>query len=108
MSKVVKIVGKAAAKLNDVGLAAVNKYIQNGAVKKVGEIESVEIKTRGDENPVHKSHFNRNDTEDVLSVRITPVDKTKKTLTHHVYMDGTGTFKKGDKREFSSTAGRRQ
>lgn len=57
---------------------------------------------------MHKSHYNRDDKEEVLSIRITPVDKTQRTFTHHVYSDGTGTFKKGDKREFSTAAGRRE
>ncbi|KAH7049464.1 hypothetical protein B0J12DRAFT_740934 [Macrophomina phaseolina] len=66
------------------------------------------LRTRGGESPVHKSHFSRKDKEDIFSVRIKPVDKTKGTFTHHVYSDGTGTFKKGDRRGYSSVAERRE
>ncbi|KAL6707077.1 hypothetical protein ACN47E_004829 [Coniothyrium glycines] len=108
MSKIVKIFGYSVEKLPPIFRTALDTYMKNGAVKKVGEIDSVEIKTRGDESPVHTSHFNRKDKEKVLSIRVKPVDKSKITLTHHVYSDGTGTLKMGDKREFSSATGRRE
>ncbi|KAK7513783.1 hypothetical protein IWZ03DRAFT_241147 [Phyllosticta citriasiana] len=108
MPKVPKIFGYSLDKLPAEFRAAVETYTKVGAVKRLGEIESVEIKTKGAESPVHKSHYNPNDREDILSVRMKPLDKTKGIFTHHVYSDGTGTFKKGDKREFSSGAERRE
>ncbi|KAK8166391.1 hypothetical protein IWX90DRAFT_211758 [Phyllosticta citrichinensis] len=107
MSKVPKIFGYSLDKLPGKFKTAVETYAKNGAVKKVGEIESVEIKTKGTESPVHKSHYNPNDREDILSVKITPVDRTQGICTHHVYPNGTGTIKKGDRRECSTAAERR-
>ncbi|KAI7538343.1 hypothetical protein KC331_g10418 [Hortaea werneckii] len=88
---------------------AIETYLANGAVKKVGEIESATIKTKGNESPVHKSQFNPKDKEDIISVRIQPKDGSP-AYTHHIYANGTGTFKKGDKREYSTAAaaGRRE
>ncbi|KAG6001483.1 hypothetical protein E4U21_004291 [Claviceps maximensis] len=85
---------------------ALETYLANGVVKKVGEVESATIKTRGNESPVHKSHLNPQDKDDIISVRIQPKDGSP-AYTHHVYANGTGTFKKGDKREHSTTAKRR-
>ncbi|PYH37079.1 uncharacterized protein BO87DRAFT_423402 [Aspergillus neoniger CBS 115656] len=66
-------------------------YVNNGAVKKVGEIESVEILHRNDgSNPIHKSHFNRNDPANIISARIKP--KNGSARTHHIYENGTGTM----------------
>ena len=65
------------------------------------------LRTRGKESPVHKSGYNPQDKEDIISVRIQPKDGSA-AYTHHVYANGTGTFKKGDKREYSTTAGRRE
>ncbi|KJX96989.1 hypothetical protein TI39_contig592g00013 [Zymoseptoria brevis] len=73
---------------------------------KVGEIESAKIKTRGSEDPVHRSEYNKKDTNEILSVQIKPLSGVQKT--HHVYADGTGTLKLGDKREFSTSAGKRE
>jgi hypothetical protein len=56
---------------------------------------------------VHKSQYNPKDTEDIISVRIQPKDGSP-AYTHHIYGNGTGTFKKGDKREYSTSAGRRE
>ncbi|RAH47243.1 uncharacterized protein BO95DRAFT_430531 [Aspergillus brunneoviolaceus CBS 621.78] len=86
---------------------AAERYSENGAVKKVGKIESIEILHRNDgSSPVHQSHFNRNDKALVISARITPADGSR-PRTHHIYADGTGTIKKGDKREYSTSSGHR-
>ncbi|EEH03760.1 predicted protein [Histoplasma capsulatum G186AR] len=82
--------------------AAVN-YAQNGAVKKVGEIKSIEILHRNDgTSPVHQSRYNTNDKELIISARITPLIGSAKT--HHIYANGTGTMGVGDKREYSTSA----
>ncbi|KAI1907612.1 hypothetical protein LOZ53_004212 [Ophidiomyces ophidiicola] len=47
--------------------------------------------------PIHKSAFDENDKEDIISARITPKYGTSKT--HHLYKDGTGTMEKGDVRQ---------
>ncbi|KAF5536476.1 hypothetical protein FMEXI_10334 [Fusarium mexicanum] len=81
---------------------AVGFYSENGARKKVGEIESIEILHRKDgSSPIHQSHYNRNDPEFIISARITPADGSR-PKTHHIYQDGTGTIKAGDKREYST------
>ncbi|KEZ46698.1 hypothetical protein SAPIO_CDS0543 [Scedosporium apiospermum] len=80
------------------------RYAENGAVKKVGKIESIEILHRNDgSSPVHQSSYNPDDKELILSVRITPADGSR-ARTHHIYADGTGTIRKGDKREYSTSA----
>ncbi|AEO62406.1 uncharacterized protein THITE_112236 [Thermothielavioides terrestris NRRL 8126] len=77
---------------------ATETYLHNGAAKKVGVIKSVEILHRNDgSSPVHKSHYNPNDPEEVISVRIEDENGNKRT--HHIYSDGTGTGFVGDKRE---------
>ncbi|PGH16327.1 hypothetical protein AJ79_01869 [Helicocarpus griseus UAMH5409] len=82
---------------------AAERYTENGAVKKVGPIKSIEILHRNDgTSPVHQSSFNPNDKAFVLSARITPEDGNPRT--HHIYKDGTGTIKKGDKREYSTSS----
>ncbi|KAK2810548.1 hypothetical protein FQN50_002805 [Emmonsiellopsis sp. PD_5] len=93
----------------------------NGAVTKVGEIESIEIlymlkrirlrfstdegscRHRNDgTSPVHKSRYNPNDKELIVSARIKPLIGSAKT--HHIYANGTGTMKVGDKKEYSTSA----
>ncbi|PGH34370.1 hypothetical protein GX50_02853 [[Emmonsia] crescens] len=82
---------------------AVVNYSQNGAVKKVGEIKSIEILHRNDgTSPVHQSHYNPNNKELIVSARITPLIGSAKT--HHIYANGTGTMKVGDKKEYSTSA----
>ncbi|KAL9092103.1 MAG: hypothetical protein Q9165_004536 [Trypethelium subeluteriae] len=75
---------------------AVEKFTEPGgsAEKKLGAIKSVTIKSR-EEGPVHKSHFNPKDQEDVISIRVEGENDTK---TCHVYENGTGTTKKGGDR----------
>lgn len=88
-------------------VGAVERYEGNGAVKKVGPIESIEILHRNDgTSPIHQSHFNRNDRALIISARITPADGSG-ARTHHIYIDGTGTIKKGDIREYSTSSRRR-
>lgn len=53
-------------------------------------------------SPIHQSHFNRNDEALVISARIKPVGG--RARTHHIYIDGLGTIKKGDTREYSTNA----
>ncbi|KAG5987252.1 hypothetical protein E4U52_007762 [Claviceps spartinae] len=101
-SKLPKIIGYSLDRLSAERRLSVITYLTNGAVKKVGEIELAEIKTRGDEDPVHRSHYNKKDTEEIISIEITPVDKTRGIRTHHVYIDGKGTMRFGDKREYST------
>ncbi|KAG5993078.1 hypothetical protein E4U52_002293 [Claviceps spartinae] len=53
-------------------------YATHGAVKKVGPIEKVENlpsldRTKDNLSPVHTSHFNPRDREEVISVRICPM-----------------------------------
>ncbi|EME41200.1 hypothetical protein DOTSEDRAFT_134489, partial [Dothistroma septosporum NZE10] len=82
---------------------AAENYIANGAVKALGEIQKVEILHRNDgSSPVHKSSFNRADKAEIVSARIHPVKGDPRT--HHIYRDGTGTIKKGDKREYSTSS----
>jgi len=59
------------------------------------------IRQRDGKDPVHKSHSNPADEEYVVSLRIWPVEGPP--ATHHCYLDGTGTRKKGDKREYSTS-----
>ena len=54
-------------------------------------------------DPVHQSSYNPNDKALIVSARIAPVDGGK-PRTHHIYADGTGTLKKGDKREYSTSS----
>ncbi|EGE05377.1 hypothetical protein TEQG_04257 [Trichophyton equinum CBS 127.97] len=78
-------------------------YSENGAVKKVGEIESIEILHRNDgTSPIHQSRYNPKDKELIISARITPADGGK-ARTHHIYANGTGTMRVGDKREYSTS-----
>ncbi|PGH08029.1 hypothetical protein GX51_01470 [Blastomyces parvus] len=65
-----------------------------GAEAKLGKLKSVNIKYK-DDNPVHKSHFNREDQEWVISAEISGVNGRK---VCHIYENGTGTTKKGDER----------
>lgn len=51
---------------------------------------------------MHRSHYNKKDTEEIISIVITPVDKTRGIRTHHVYRDGKGTMRFGDKKEYST------
>lgn len=53
-------------------------------------------------NPIHKSHYNRNDPANIISARIKPKDGSAKT--HHIYGDGTGTMHMQDKKEYSTSA----
>lgn len=120
-AKFIKWVGYNKESLPAVYKSAVERYSENGAVKvsvlfhcacgtlgsqlcqKVGEIDTIEILHRNDgSSPVHQSNYNRKDKEDVLSLRITPTDGSA-PATHHVYSDGTGTIKVGDKREYSTS-----
>ncbi|RSL51811.1 hypothetical protein CEP54_011232 [Fusarium duplospermum] len=83
---------------------AVEHYAENGAVKKVGEIDSIEILHRNDgSSPVHQSHFNPKDKAYIVSARITPADGSR-ARTHHIYENGTGTFRMGDRREYSTSS----
>ncbi|RAK98772.1 uncharacterized protein BO80DRAFT_427116 [Aspergillus ibericus CBS 121593] len=83
---------------------AAERYVENGAVQKVGKVDSIEILHRNDgSSPVHQSHFNRLDKAMIISARISPADGSR-PRTHHIYADGTGTFKKGDKREYSTSS----
>ncbi|KAJ5882291.1 uncharacterized protein N7529_000963 [Penicillium soppii] len=87
---------------------AAEVYAENGAVKvryrAFGKIDSIEILYRNDgTSPVHQSHFNRNDKAQIISARITPADGSG-ARTHHIYPDGTGTIKKGDRREYSTSS----
>ncbi|KAJ5507898.1 hypothetical protein N7527_010041 [Penicillium freii] len=60
-------------------------YAENGAVKKVGKIDSIEILHRNDgTSPVHQSHFNRNDKALIISARILPADGSG-ARTHHIF-----------------------
>ncbi|KAG5952365.1 hypothetical protein E4U57_006178 [Claviceps arundinis] len=52
-------------------------YATHGAVKNVGPIEKVEILTKDNLSPVHTSHFNPRDREELVSVRTYPLDKTQ-------------------------------
>ncbi|KAF4468807.1 hypothetical protein FALBO_4297 [Fusarium albosuccineum] len=82
--------------------AAAEHYAANGAVKKVGEIESIEILHRNDgSSPIHQSTYNPNDPEFIISARITPADGSR-PRTHHIYANGTGTCRVGDRREYST------
>ncbi|EEQ91221.2 uncharacterized protein BDCG_06341 [Blastomyces dermatitidis ER-3] len=65
-----------------------------GAENRLGKLNSVNIKHR-DDNPVHKSHFNRDDNEWVISAEISGANGRK---VCHIYEDGTGTTKKGEER----------
>ena len=44
---------------------------------------------------MHKSHFNPEDEEEVISMRVEGENASK---TCHVYKDGSGTTKKGGRR----------
>ncbi|EER25351.1 hypothetical protein D8B26_008387 [Coccidioides posadasii str. Silveira] len=82
---------------------AVDHYAANGAVKKVGEIESIEILHRNDSSsPIHRSHYNPKDKELIISARVKPTNGPART--HHIYANGTGTIRVGDKREYSTSA----
>ncbi|KAE9968858.1 hypothetical protein EG328_007211 [Venturia inaequalis] len=84
--------------------SAVEHYAENGAVKKVGEVKSIEILHRNDgTSPIHQSSFNPKDKANIISARVTPANGGP-IRTHHIYEDGTGTFKKGDKREYSTSS----
>ncbi|KAK1148738.1 hypothetical protein N8T08_008623 [Aspergillus melleus] len=99
----VKFLGYPADKLDEPFKDAFFNYVENGAVKKVGELESVEILHRNDgSNPIHKSHYNRNDTANIISAKVKP--KNGSARTHHIYENGTGTMHVHDKREYSTTA----
>ncbi|KAI1077699.1 hypothetical protein F5B20DRAFT_259169 [Whalleya microplaca] len=54
-------------------------------------------------SPVHQSHYNPNDKALIVSARITPADGSQ-ARTHRIYVDGTGTIRKGDKREYSTSS----
>ncbi|EKM75279.1 hypothetical protein AGABI1DRAFT_132418 [Agaricus bisporus var. burnettii JB137-S8] len=75
-------------------------YVTNGAVGKVGQIDTIEIlhRPRKGPSPIHKSAFNPSDKVDIISARITPKNGSY-PLTHHIYKNGTGTLKKDDRRE---------
>ncbi|KAI9698962.1 MAG: hypothetical protein M1836_003151 [Candelina mexicana] len=89
-----KWLGFSRDKLTPTWRKAVEKFTEPGgsAEKKLGKIDSFEIKSR-DEGPVHKSHYNPEDEEDIISMRIRGENDTK---TCHVYEDGTGKTKKGE------------
>ncbi|KAL8919613.1 MAG: hypothetical protein Q9172_004916 [Xanthocarpia lactea] len=93
-SSVVKWLGYGLNKLSPVWKTAAETFTKRGgsAEQKLGELKSVEIKSRK-EGPVHKSHFNPQDPEEVLSVVCVGAKRTK---TCHVYADGKGTTKKGE------------
>ncbi|KAJ6149184.1 hypothetical protein N7471_000383 [Penicillium samsonianum] len=55
-------------------------------------------------SPIHQSHFNRADKAKILSVRVTPVGGRPRT--HHIYIDGTGTLRQGDIRQYSTSTRR--
>ncbi|KAJ5554919.1 hypothetical protein N7535_007362 [Penicillium sp. DV-2018c] len=63
---------------------AAERYVENGAVKKVGKVDSIEILHRNDgSSPVHQSHFNRLDKALIISARITPANGGR-PRTHHI------------------------
>ncbi|KAM5440961.1 hypothetical protein MferCBS31731_004100 [Microsporum ferrugineum] len=69
--------------------------VPGGAAEaKLGKLTHVNIKYR-DDNPIHQSHFNRDDKEWVISAEISG-ENGKKVC--HIYEDGSGTTKKGDDR----------
>ncbi|KAK0748073.1 hypothetical protein B0T21DRAFT_343773 [Apiosordaria backusii] len=93
--KFVKWLGFSREDLSPTWKAASDKFVKGGsAEEKLGTIQEVYIKSRNG-NPVHKSAFNPEDKEDVISARIVG---SKGTKTCHIYLDRTGTTKKGDKR----------
>lgn len=57
-------------------------------------------RTRERESPIHQSSFNRKDKAEIISVKITP--RVGPASTHHIYKDGTGTARMGDKKEYST------
>ncbi|KNG83000.1 hypothetical protein ANOM_008745 [Aspergillus nomiae NRRL 13137] len=65
-----------------------------GAEARLGKLRRVDIKHR-DDNPVHQSHFNRDDKEWVISAEISGENGRK---VCHIYDDGSGTTKKGEER----------
>ncbi|KAG0646623.1 hypothetical protein D0Z07_7339 [Hyphodiscus hymeniophilus] len=66
-----------------------------GAEQKFGKIKSALVRSRGG-NPVHQSSYNKADKAWVISVF---VEGEKDKAACHIYQDGTGTKKKGDRRE---------
>ncbi|KAJ4989348.1 hypothetical protein SVAN01_05073 [Stagonosporopsis vannaccii] len=98
-SRLINFVGYDPTNLSKVWFGAFNKFIEPGgsAEKKLGKVKEVEIMTKtGTNSPVHRSHFNRLDTESVIAARIVG---SKGSKVCHIYKDGTGTSAKGDVRE---------
>ncbi|KAI1505774.1 hypothetical protein F5X99DRAFT_428882 [Biscogniauxia marginata] len=82
---------------------ALETYVKNGAVKKIGQVDSIRILHRNDgSSPVHRSSSDPSDKELHINARIAPANGSRKRI-HHIFADGTGAMKKGDRREFSTS-----
>ncbi|KAL4785299.1 hypothetical protein BJX76DRAFT_324690 [Aspergillus varians] len=84
------------SKLSERWQSAVEKFTDpgGGAEARLGKLKRVDIKYR-DDNPVHQSHFNRDDKAWVISAEISGENGRK---VCHIYDDGSGTTKKGEER----------
>ncbi|KAK3687958.1 hypothetical protein B0T22DRAFT_141643 [Podospora appendiculata] len=73
---------------------ATHNFTKPGGVaeQELGTLKEVYIKSRNG-NPVHQSHFNREDKAFVISARIVG---SKATRTCHIYENGSGTTRKGE------------
>ncbi|KAF4632995.1 hypothetical protein G7Y89_g5127 [Cudoniella acicularis] len=89
----IRFLGFKVDKLPAVYKKSLETFTEPGGVaeRKLGTLKEVYIKSRNG-NPVHQSHFNRDDKEFIISARIVGSRDTK---TCHIYNDGTGTVKKG-------------
>ncbi|KAI0599297.1 hypothetical protein F4775DRAFT_134215 [Biscogniauxia sp. FL1348] len=81
---------------------AVQKYLENGAKKNVGEISTIRILHRGLKlSPIHRSRSDHDDAEPHLSTRITTTG-SRRGKVHHIFGDGTGSSEKGGQRWYST------
>ncbi|CAD6441939.1 981b4416-b5b9-46f0-b758-9370ad5b2ec8 [Sclerotinia trifoliorum] len=92
----IKFIGFDREKLPTIYKKHLDKTITPGgkAEQVVGKVQQVNIKSRCG-NPVHKSHYNPADKEDIISVKILG---SKGSKTFHIYPDGMATSNKDERK----------
>ncbi|CAI7582937.1 unnamed protein product [Penicillium glandicola] len=94
----IKFTGYDINELESSWFVAVHKFFApgGGAEQKLGPIASADLLYRND-NPIHQSEYNRNDTRDILTFMVTPVSGNEKMC--HVFRNGRGTSCMNDREQ---------
>ncbi|EKJ69747.1 hypothetical protein FPSE_10063 [Fusarium pseudograminearum CS3096] len=92
-----RIIGYPIEKLEPQWRSAVETYKNNGAKERTGQdVKAVLINCPADgSSPVHTSRYNPSDKREIISAKMKLADGTIAPGTHHIFVDGKGTSRKG-------------